>query len=412
MEFPTNETGYDDSGGVKGNESLGFCDEEANPNFRLFMISFGMLIALVGCVCNLFLFSALLGVRGYMYQCFLAFLDFTMCELFVQVFWLLRISQVLEIKWLYDGIQLTYTITFVLSRLVQIAIPYVLIAISAERFGQIKGRSNFHSKGSRRLLICFIIATITIFMRGPLIFAVSVKPMEGCDKYFYSKILQLTKFGESNTWRILDFMQQFLNLFVTFLILCLLNILIVQKLKKSHQRARRQSASVSHTLELTCKLPKSQSMRKLDDETKREQKRVRCAIRTTTVIISCYLACNALNFLLFCLEQAASKSRHLSSLIFNDETQQFTFGYLFMSDLGTNLFVLSSAIRVFIYYKYNPEIRKQIRNSLPFYNMLIMQKRRRKSRRMDPIVSINGNASASGGGNESLPLQTIQFIDN
>ena len=38
MDFPTNETVYDDSGGVDGNESLGFCDEEANPNFRLFMI--------------------------------------------------------------------------------------------------------------------------------------------------------------------------------------------------------------------------------------------------------------------------------------------------------------------------------------------------------------------------------------
>uniref|UniRef100_A0A0K0D8Y1 G_PROTEIN_RECEP_F1_2 domain-containing protein n=1 Tax=Angiostrongylus cantonensis TaxID=6313 RepID=A0A0K0D8Y1_ANGCA len=32
------------------------------------------------------------------------------------------------------------------------------------------------------------------------------------------------------------------------------------------------------------------------------------------------------------------------------------------SDLGTNLFVLSSTIRIFVYYKYNPAIRVQIQS--------------------------------------------------
>lgn len=45
-----------------------------------------------------------------------------------------------------------------------------------------------------------------------------------------------------------------------------------------------------------------------------------------------------------------------------DEDGNFNVFYVLASDLGTNLFVLSSTIRIFVYYKYNPAIRVQIQS--------------------------------------------------
>ena len=39
-----------------------------------------------------------------------------------------------------------------------------------------------------------------------------------------------------------------------------------------------------------------------DDEARKEAKRLRAAIHTTFVVISAYLACNSLNFLLYLVE--------------------------------------------------------------------------------------------------------------
>ncbi|PIO68135.1 hypothetical protein TELCIR_10091 [Teladorsagia circumcincta] len=48
--------------------------------------------------------------------------------------------------------------------------------------------------------------------------------------------------------------------------------------------------------------------------------------------------------------------------LFQDDMGYFDVFYVVASDLGTNLFVLSSTIRIFVYYKYNPTIREQIRS--------------------------------------------------
>ncbi|CAJ0575031.1 unnamed protein product, partial [Mesorhabditis spiculigera] len=305
-----------------------------------------------------------------------------MCLLFVHLFGLLRISQVFEIRWLYDIIMDSYALSCIASRFVQVAIPYVLIAVT------------YH-----RVEICLIIFGITLLLRGLQFKAIMVGEMPNCTQYFYSKGLMATEFGLSTEFYYTDVVQQFINLFVSFLVLCLLNLLIVRKLKKSHRRARRQSASVSHTLELTCKFPKSQSIRRLDDQARREQKRVRFAIRTTVVIISSYLACNSINFFLYCFE------RFWQDVLY-DENGQFHAGYVFISDVGTNLVVLASTIRIFIYYKYNPEIRKQIRSTIPLLTYMLTKKGRRKPNMKEPVVVMSVDCP------ETEPLQSIQFIDS
>ncbi|KAE9415346.1 hypothetical protein Angca_000570, partial [Angiostrongylus cantonensis] len=139
----------------------------------------------------------------------------------------------------------------------------------------------------------------------------------------------------------------FLHLFVSFVILCVLNCIVVKKLHSSHRRARRQSAcpAIMHAAKQNA----------AEEEERREYKRLRCAVKTTIVIISSYLACNSVNFVLYCIEMF---NTHLTQ----DEDGNFNVFYVLASDLGTNLFVLSSTIRIFVYYKYNPAIRVQIQS--------------------------------------------------
>lgn len=44
-----------------------------------------------------------------------------------------------------------------------------------------------------------------------------------------------------------------------------------------------------------------------------------------------------------------------------DDTNLFSPAYEMWSDIGSDLFVLSSATRLFIYYKYNPDVRRQLK---------------------------------------------------
>ncbi|KAK5969608.1 hypothetical protein GCK32_021822 [Trichostrongylus colubriformis] len=90
-------------------------------------------------------------------------------------------------------------------------------------------------------------------------------------------------------------------------------------------------------------------------EERQERKKLQCAVKTTIVIISSYLACNSVNFILYCIEMFNS------SLIQTDDGY-FNVFYVMASDLGTNLFVFSSMIRIFVYYKYNPTTRSEIRD--------------------------------------------------
>ncbi|KHJ95132.1 hypothetical protein OESDEN_04930, partial [Oesophagostomum dentatum] len=117
-----------------------------------------------------------------------------------------------------------------------------------------------------------------------------------------------------------------------------------------------------------------------EEEERREHKRLRCAVKTTIVIISSYLACNSVNFVLYCIEMFNSK-------LTQDEDGNFNVFYVLASDLGTNLFVLSSTIRIFVYYKYNPQIRLQIQ-SVTALNCLLPSKKK-DSGKGEPLIAVS-----------------------
>uniref|UniRef100_A0A1I7WNT6 G_PROTEIN_RECEP_F1_2 domain-containing protein n=1 Tax=Heterorhabditis bacteriophora TaxID=37862 RepID=A0A1I7WNT6_HETBA len=198
---------------------------------------FGTVIALVGCACNLLLLFVFLAKnnRANPFQTFLAFLDFMLCFLFIACFGTLSFSVTLRIV---------------------------------------------------------IITAIIIILRLPGFFMIEIIDLPQCD-FFASKTLSAKEMDPdlAEMYTMFDVIIQFFHLFVSFIILCLLNCVVVQKLRSSHKRARRQSScpTVLHT-------------NAAELEERREHKQLRCAIKTTIVIISSYLACNSVNFVLYSIE--------------------------------------------------------------------------------------------------------------
>uniref|UniRef100_A0A0R3PS82 G_PROTEIN_RECEP_F1_2 domain-containing protein n=1 Tax=Angiostrongylus costaricensis TaxID=334426 RepID=A0A0R3PS82_ANGCS len=143
-------------------------------SFLTTYFSFGSVISVVGCACNLLLLFVFLSrSSSNPFQTFLAFLDFMLCFLFITCFGVLTFSVTFRIA------MKTYNVHMLIaSRMVQLCIPYILIANTAFRL--------------------------------------------------------------------------FLHLFVSFVILCVLNCIVVNKLRSSHRRARRQSAcpAILHTVKM------------------------------------------------------------------------------------------------------------------------------------------------------------------
>ncbi|VDM79452.1 unnamed protein product, partial [Strongylus vulgaris] len=329
---------------------------------------FGSVISVVGCACNLLLlFVFLVKGSNNPFQTFLAFLDFMLCFLFITCFGALKISVTFRIEWIYMAVT-TYNVHMLIaSRIVQLCIPYILIANTAYRLASITGRDR--QTGNRKLqAIVLMIATIVVVLRFPGYFFIQVVDLPNCD-LFESRVLSGKEMdpGISGIYRTSDVFIQFLHLFVSFVILCVLNCVVLQKLRSSHRRARRQSScpSVMHTfLQLQTKRNAA------EEEERREHKRLRCAVKTTIVIISSYLACNSV------------KERS-----FQDKDGNFNVFYVLASDLGTNLFVLSSTIRIFVYYKYNPQIRQQIQG-VTALNCLLRTKKK-DSVKNEPLIAVS-----------------------
>lgn len=99
-------------------------------------------------------------------------------------------------------------------------------------------------------------------------------------------------------------------------------------------------------------------LNQLEQQLKLEKAQVRRAIRTMVVIITSYLACNSLHVCLYSLEM------FWPNILVTESGTAFQWYYVLCSDMVSILFMVSSAIRVFIYYKYNADTRNQIKTVL------------------------------------------------
>ncbi|GMT36240.1 hypothetical protein PFISCL1PPCAC_27537, partial [Pristionchus fissidentatus] len=316
-----------------------------------FLFSVGTTIAAFGCASNLLLLFVFLTKNRHQwstYLLFLAILDFLLCFLYVTSFGMESIAKYFRIHFLYDSIRFTTTYQFTLSKVVQVCIPYVLIAISAERLAWIGKIIRMRNRGSHRgsLLVCVCIAVLWTALRAPGFYAIQIEfYTEQCD-YFESMPMLSTELAGKPQYYQYDLLINFFHLFVSFCVLFVLNLLIVHRLRLSHQNARRNSSCPNVVLSATKQIA-------LNEERK-EHKRLRCAIKTTAVVITTYLACNSIHFALYMMEM-------FNADILKDEDGNFNQFYVIASDIGSIFFVLCSSIRIFIYYKYNPDVKSALK---------------------------------------------------
>ncbi|VDN55801.1 unnamed protein product [Dracunculus medinensis] len=184
--------------------------------------------------------------------------------------------------------------------------------------------------------------------------AMELTTIEDCD-LFESKFLSPTEFSQNEVFKAFDIIVNFLHIIASFLILLALNIIIIREQQHSHRTARTETALMSALLVF------KQNNGDLGRE-KLERFRLRAAINTTVVIISAYLACNSLHFCLFIIEQFDP------SWLLNEAGDDFNSVYVMLGDFVSVLFVVSSMIRLPIYYKFNLQIRGQIDAIFGFKN--------------------------------------------
>ncbi|NP_001355538.1 G_PROTEIN_RECEP_F1_2 domain-containing protein [Caenorhabditis elegans] len=324
------------------------CDDTSQVRIAFFSI--GTCLSALGCVFNGVLLYIFLGKtqRSYPFQTFLAFLDFMLCALYIHCFGLLSISVEYKIAFLYNFVMDSNVVTLVMSRIVQLSIPYTLIANSAEKLTMILG-IDCESQFSLRLrigVILLLLGTATSLRINGL-YLYFIDEDENCD--FYHRKWLSSHQEEQAKWIHFENVLTFFHTFVSFVLLCALNIVVVAKLRVQHRKTRRQSTSPAQLFSsTTARVQAAQEIRE-------QQHRLRCAVKTTVVIISAYLACNLVNFILYILETF----RRSWIIEANGAFKPF---YVIISDLGSNLFVFSSTIRIFIYYKYNHEIKKLIKD--------------------------------------------------
>ncbi|PAV86541.1 hypothetical protein WR25_24264 [Diploscapter pachys] len=287
--------------------------------------------------------------RNYPFQTFLALLDFNLCALYIFCFGFPKIAINLRIEWLYIMVRTVTVHTLFLSRIIQLLIPYILIAHTADKFIMMSSGTNTDSEicWNKRIMVITALFWIAVVIRVPTYMTFFVKDEPECD-FFESKVL-MTIDSEYQTFLLnFDFVVQFFHTFVSFIILCFLNTVVIKKQRDCHKRARRQSNFPAVKISVVL----SNHRDVVHEIARNEEKKLRSTVRTTIVIISSYLACNAANFLIYVVETFRKE------WIMNDH-YDFILAYYVSTDICTWLFVLSSTIRIFIFYKYNPDLRRE-----------------------------------------------------
>ncbi|PIC18084.1 hypothetical protein B9Z55_024103 [Caenorhabditis nigoni] len=211
---------------------------------RIAFISIGSCLSILGCASNgilLFMFLSKTE-KSYPFQTFLAFLDFMLCALYIHSFGLLSISVEYKIPFLYDFVMDTNVMSLVMSRVVQLSIPYTLIANSLEKLTMILGydcESRF-SLYVRIGIIVTLFGTMTALRINCFkMFFIHVEPL--CE-YFHRKWLS-SDAEEVIRWKDFEHNLTFVHTIFSFLLLLFCNIYVVYKLRTQHRRTRRQSTS-------------------------------------------------------------------------------------------------------------------------------------------------------------------------
>ncbi|CAJ0606669.1 unnamed protein product [Cylicocyclus nassatus] len=271
--------------------------------------------------------------------------------------------------------------TFFIAKTVQFAIPFLLILITLERYvWTTKEKTRqlfapmFSDKG--RCVTVLILVALSILLRLPVLFATEVRQFP-CSDYFRSESVSPSEWASnSRAYYVFDFhVITAVQTCFPFFMLLILNMVIVRRLlaeKKeqayagkpridfiAHKNASDTNITLTENfviLEIASEIMR-ESLLKRSSRGKGSQ--LRNAIYTMLAIVMSYLVCNGVHLFLTFLERTDA-----SLLYDSDDPNQSSNFYIALSDTVSICYMVSSAIRILIYGKCNPKLRREIREYL------------------------------------------------
>ncbi|TKR60516.1 hypothetical protein L596_027752 [Steinernema carpocapsae] len=363
----------------------GYTEECGTARFLFVMLASG--IAGIGIICNLLLVKIFLSKRcpntpPTVFP--LAVLDCHICILYVLLFGVDVAMIYLKLESLFVIYHAFIIPAFVLTKICQLAIPYMLIFATLERYVWISTKTRqtclFSVKG--RKISVFLCLFLCFCLRIPTFWSLKVAKFDLCHDFFRSLAVAPEDWAmESKVWEFYDFqLITFIQTFLPFVILVSSNIVIVRRFAII-QRANKC---------LQVHIVFSETMRRrswiaqIPSLTRRKMSRpVKNAVYTMLVIVSSYLVCNSLHMILTVLEKFDSDLLKTA----DDPTKASIF-YTVFGDTVSCLYMFTSAIRIVIYCKCNPAICQHLMTTLAHWMPGLGIKVSRKQSRNTALPSV------------------------
>ncbi|VDN54167.1 unnamed protein product [Dracunculus medinensis] len=307
---------------------------------RFVFLTIASSIALLGTLGNLLLIY-IFSMRKYpntpptLYPTVLAVLDALICFLYILLFGADAAVVFLHVRSLFILYHIYIVPAYVVSRITQLAIPYMLIFATLERLVWISGKlknlilKRMYSMKGRQLTVIISLTSCAI-LRLPTVFAVVVHHFPNCSDFFRSESTGPADWVlESSAYHFFDFhLLSIAQTFIPFFVLVIFNA---------------PSISASN-VSLAASLKK---------------KAVRNAIYTMLAIATSYLMSNTLHLILTILER--SKTSILRDPVDPNLASSFHTAF---SDTVSFVYMFTSAIRIVIYYVCNPAVREDLQQML------------------------------------------------
>ncbi|PAV76250.1 hypothetical protein WR25_02169 [Diploscapter pachys] len=331
---------------------------------RFLMIVIATISASLGTIGNIFLSYIFCSAKfsntpPTLYPLILAILDFAICFEYILLFGIDALVGYLKIESLFILYHLYIIPVYVLGRITQLGIPYMLIFATLERlvwtYGKMRNKflkAIYSNKG--RYITVIITLIVCVLLRIPSTFATEVKYFELCEDFFRTMTTDAKKWAQNSyIYYVFDFqIMTIAQTMIPFLLLIILNMIIVKKLKTNTQFKEDElfasspapgSDSPKSALNISFHPLKSMSSS------------VRSAVYTMAAIVTSYLASNTLHLILTFLERTDDPI-----LRDPDDSEKFSAFHTFFSDTVSFVYMFTSAIRPLIYYLCNPVIRREI----------------------------------------------------
>uniref|UniRef100_A0A915D1W4 G-protein coupled receptors family 1 profile domain-containing protein n=1 Tax=Ditylenchus dipsaci TaxID=166011 RepID=A0A915D1W4_9BILA len=333
---------------------------------RFLFLSISSIIAVMGVFANIFLcilFSLSSGnattssqhkTPPTLYPRILALLDTIICLVYILIFGGDAVMIYLHVKSLFTLYHTYIVPAFVISRIAQIAIPYMLIFATLERFVWIAGNmrnrilKRMYSVHGRYVTVA-ISLLICICLRLPTAWATRVYDYPKCEDFFEARLQLPLPGSDSTAFFCATYFQRGDN---KFLRLSNYSTPDVAVERSNSVRTSSVAASLSESL-----MP-IHNVRKSLSTIMTMNTPVKSAIYTMVCIVASYLLSNTLHLILTVLERSNSDLlKHPT-----DPNLASTFHTIF-SDMVSFVYMFTSAMRCVIYYVCNPTIRGDIQGA-------------------------------------------------